>query len=352
MLRNKRLEQAARWLARSKDKDFSPDDRKMLTAWLEEDPANRSAFEEIGGIWAQVGAVEHLFAAENENECRDGLVAGSGLEQPKIGKGLPFLSGIFAGNMRLAAAGIAVALLILLCLPMIKGRSSEPKGSVTTYTTAKGEQKSVTLRDGSVLEMNVGSEISVYMSDALRRVEMSEGEVFFEVSRNPARPFEVILPTGRVRVLGTGFNVKSRAGNVAVDVEYGRVRVEDNPISPREAHNKNIILTAEQGVDITPSGRLTNLRPSRIKQVLAWQRGQMVFENTPVGQVLDELALYHHVKIRLVADGLEEKGITGTFDMRDLDRTLSIIALATSLTIEQEIDGTIKLYGGTVVGDR
>lgn len=349
---NKRLEQAARWLVRSKDKDFSSEDWKMLTDWLEADPANRAAYEELGDVWEQVGAAAHTLplSADERTAHREVPVDSHRTEKQQNVKG-PFRQ-IFSWNMRIALAGAVMAMGILLCLPAIRSYFLERTGTFKTYTTANGEQKQVTLEDGSVLKINVGSMLSVCMNNHRRQVELGEGEVFFDVAPDPARPFEVKLPTGWIQVLGTGFNVKNRAGHVSVDVDHGRVWVKDNSVSPKEIYIDSVTLTAGQGVDIRPSGRLAERRSSDIAEVLAWQRQQVVFRNVPVGRVLDELALYHHVKINLVAIGLEERGITGTFNMQNLDRTLNIIAMAASLKIEKADDGSITLSRGTVVGDR
>ena len=185
-----------------------------------------------------------------------------------------------------------------------------------------------------------------------RQVEMSEGEVFFEVKPDLDRPFEVSTANGLVRVLGTAFNVKSHRGQVTVDVEHGRVQVRDDPKGPGDMRVKGMTLVSGQGVDINSSGRLAGLRSSDIKQVLAWQKQQAVFRNTPVGEVLHELELYHNVRVKLAFGELEEKGITGTFDMRNLEQTLGVIVAAASLKIEKESDGTITLYRESVVNDR
>jgi transmembrane sensor len=182
------------------------------------------------------------------------------------------------------------------------------------------------------------------MSNRWRQVEMSEGEVFFVVAADTNRPFEVRTPNGLVRVLGTAFNVKSRSGRVAVDVERGQVLVKDAPKGPGDMRAGGVTLVAGQGVDINPSGRLSRLRPSDMKQVLAWQNRQAFFKNTPLRQVLRELELYHNVRVKLAFPELESKGITGTFDMRDLDQTLEVIMAAASLNARREADGTITLY--------
>ena len=340
--KNDRLEQAARWLARSQDRDFTPEDKKLMSAWLEENTANREAFEEMGGVWEHIGVLGHVFAPEKEYKRPKILVRHRKAERFTGLKAL--LSRFSEPKNRVAIAVAAMAVLILLCLPVLRTYLYKQSETVHAYKTMIGEQKTLTLGDGSILKMNVKSALSIRMSNKRRQVEMRQGEVFFVVAADTNRPFEVRTPNGMVRVLGTAFNVKSRSGRVAVDVERGHVLVKDAPKGPGDMRAGGVTLVAGQGVDIDPSGRLSRLRPSDMKQVLAWQNRQAFFKNTPLGEVLRELELYHDVRVKLAFPELEAKGITGTFDMCDLNQTLEVIMAAASLKAEKEADGTITLY--------
>ena len=340
--KNDRLEQATRWLVRSQDRDFTPEDKKLMAAWLEENPANREAFEEMGGVWEHIGVLGHVFAPEKEYKRPKILVRHRKAERFTGLKAL--LSRFSEPKIRAAIALTAMAVLVLLCLPVFRAYFSEQAEAVHAYKTMIGEQKTLTLGDGSVLKMNVKSALSIRMSNKRRQVEMSEGEVFFVVAADTNRPFEVRTPNGLVRVLGTAFNVKSRSGRVAVDVERGHVLVKDAPKGPGDMRAGGVTLVAGQGVDIDPSGRLSRLRPSDMKQVLAWQNRQALFKNTPLGEVLRDLELYHDVRVKLAFPELEAKGITGSFDMGNIDQTLEVIMAAASLKAEKEADGTITLY--------
>jgi ferric-dicitrate binding protein FerR (iron transport regulator) len=60
--KDERLEQAARWLVRSQDKDFTPEDKRRMHAWLNEAPANREAFEEMRKAWEHIGVLTPVLA--------------------------------------------------------------------------------------------------------------------------------------------------------------------------------------------------------------------------------------------------------------------------------------------------
>nr|WP_319396737.1 FecR domain-containing protein [uncultured Desulfobacter sp.] len=88
------------------------------------------------------------------------------------------------------------------------------------------------------------------------------------------------------------------------------------------------------------------------KQVLAWQHHPVVFKNTPLSSVLQELVLYHKVNIKLALEDFGKKRVTGTFDMQNLKQTLRIIVTAASLKMEKDTNGTITLSGEPVVKSR
>ena len=181
---------------------------------------------------------------------------------------------------------------------------------------------------------------------------MSGGEIFFSVKPDPKRPFEVRTSQGLVRVLGTAFNIKDRKESVAVDVDHGRVQVFDAPRGSGDMRSKVLTLLSGQGANIDASGRLEPLRTSRIQQVLAWQQQQIVFENTPVSSVLQELALYHNVNIKLALKEVGQQKVTGTVDMNNLEQALKTIVTAASLQIKKDTNGTITLSGKPVVKSR
>lgn len=348
--RDDRLKHAARRLVQAQDKAFTSEDRKMLEIWLEQDPANRKAFEQMSDVWEHLGVVEPVFAPEKKYAPRKMLTHQCEAEGRTSLKALFNL--FFRSNKIIAAACISLAILVLFCLPVIKMHFVEPVETFYSYNTAIGEQKTVNLSDGSILNMNVSSSVCVCMSKGYRRVQMNNGEVFFTVKPDSSRPFEVRTSKGLVRVLGTAFNIRDRKGLVAVDVDHGKVQVKSAPKGPGDMRGRALTLLSGQGADIDSTGRLAPVRTSNIQQVLAWQQHQVVFKNTPLSSVLQELALYHNVSIKPAFEELGQKRVTGTFDMHNLEQTLGIIVTAASLQMEKDTSGTITLSGEPVAKSR
>ncbi|PIE48202.1 MAG: hypothetical protein CSA42_00210 [Gammaproteobacteria bacterium] len=333
-----KLKSAARWLSLSMDSDFKPEQEAELEKWLEKDLSNRQAFEEMSRVWNRFECLSHVYAKKDIN-----------IEESDQAwhKDKPFqrLKNIFSSlySLKFAFSIAVFGLIIFFCFPFIYKDSFEPLTSISVEYTKKGEQKNIILDDGSVLEMNVNTLLIVEMSKKLRKIKLDKGEVFFKVSPDEKRPFEVVTPLCITRVLGTSFNVRNRKGQVSVDVKQGRVRVSACPSGLGDMRIQSLVLTGDRGVDIGADGRFAPLRKSSINNVLAWKQGKVIFNNAPVSEILEELELYHPVKIELKADEIKNSGISGSFYMRDLDETLSLISIAASLKIEKKSEHLIIL---------
>ncbi len=158
----------------------------MLEMWLEKDPVNRKAFEEMNDVWAHLGVLEPIFAPEGKYDPREMLTHQYGVQKKINLKAL--LNLFFKPNKKMAAVCISMAILVLFCLPVIKMHFVEPVKTFHPYSTTTGEQKTVTLSDGSIIQMNVSSSIYVCISQRYRRVEMNDGEVFFTAKPDSRRP--------------------------------------------------------------------------------------------------------------------------------------------------------------------
>lgn len=98
----------------------------------------------------------------------------------------------------------------------------------TTVTTGNGEKKTITVKDGTQLTLNAGTTLHIYNDfSTTRKVDLVDGEVFFEVHKDPQRPFQIQSSGLTITVLGTSFNVLSykELSKTTVGVMTGKVRV-------------------------------------------------------------------------------------------------------------------------------
>ena len=326
-LTDQNLEQAAQWFARSRAEDFSEKEKTQFDAWLRADASHRAAFKEMGETWQEVGlAIAPLALPKRpvaSTRCR------------------------FFTWPRFQLAGFAAMFLLVISVLFFRSEITNCwvliMGEEITYRTEIGKIQKITLKDGSTMEMNGDSSVTVRFSRWWRKVGLSEGEIFFHVAYNTQTPFEVRSHQGLVRVLGTDFHVRSRNGKVAVDVENGRVQVTTDPESNSGISGRGVVIKGGQGVDYNWAGRMDRMRVASLDEVSAWRKGKIVFRSRRLSEVLQELEHYHRVRLKLPDKELSNSRFTGTFDSHDLNEILEAIKVSFSLRSEIAPDGTVVL---------
>ena len=321
------LEQAAQWFARSRAEDFSEDEKDQFESWLKADVSHRAAFKEMKEIWQEAGI----------------LLSPSTLPDRRVASARYR----FFPWPRLRVVSLAAMILLVVSIFFFRlevmNYYTLIMGKEITYRTKIGEIQKIILKDGSKLEINGHSSVTVRFSKWRRKVDLPEGEVFFHVAYNPQRPFEVKSNLGMVRVLGTGFHVRSRNGRVSVDVENGRVHVTTDPERNSGILAREVIIKGGESVDYNWSGRMDRMRVARLDEVSAWRKGKIVFRSRRLWEVLQELEHYHTVKLKFGDKKLRNSRFTGTFDSHDLDEILEAIKVSFSLKSEITTDGTMVL---------
>ena len=326
-LTNKDLEQAAQWFARSRAEDFSEDERDRFESWLKADTSHWAAFKEMEKTWQEAS----LLLSPSSLQDRQAASTRYRL--------FPW--------PRLRLAGLAAMVFLVISISFFRLEMTNCwhliMGKEITYRTETGETQKITLKDGSRLEMNGDSSVTVCFNKWRRKMDLPEGEIFFQVAYNPQRPFEVRSHQGMVRVLGTSFHVRGRNGRVAVDVENGRIQVTTDPERNSGILAREAIIKGGEAVDYNWSGRMDRIRVSRVEEVSAWRKGKIVFRSRRLWEVLQELEHYHKVRLELPDKKLWNSRFTGTFESHDLDEILEAIKVSFSLSSEIRPDGTVVL---------
>jgi transmembrane sensor len=288
---------AADWFARLRD-DADLDAWTDFQAWLEADPAHRLAYEDVEALWLDLEdpAAEALLATATATpstptdtkvlEPRSTVTA----FKPRLRRPAPWL---IAGGA--IAASIAVLLLVPRWLP------SAP----TDYVTTKGEVRAVTLADGSRLTLGADTRVSVTMRAGRRDVILADGQAAFDVVHKPGSPFVVALGDQRVRVVGTEFNISRHEGRTAVTVRRGVVAVA-------QASGGEVRLTRGQQVLHTEGSTVQEVRGADPDAVFAWRSGRLIYDNTPLADVVADFNRYGGVPIRIDPSAANVK-VSGVF---------------------------------------
>ncbi|MFZ2169357.1 MAG: FecR domain-containing protein, partial [Methylococcaceae bacterium] len=197
------------------------------------------------------------------------------------------------------------------------------------YRTAKGESASIQLSDGSRIDLNTDTELSVQYTWTTRSVKLERGEALFAVVHNAEKPFEVIAAGGRIQDIGTRFNVYQQAGRVSVTVLEGEVSVAGS--QSHTAQN----LTPGQQISYDSTGRTSAISRADIDVVTAWQKGQLVFKGQPLSVVLEQLGRYHDASLQVQGSQLQTLKVSGVFPTDNLNLVFNTIAGALPIEVTQ-----------------
>ncbi|MBD9388534.1 FecR domain-containing protein [Agrobacterium sp. AGB01] len=183
-------------------------------------------------------------------------------------------------------------------------------GAKPDYKTTTAEVRHLTLADNSTVTLGPNSGITVEMTDQVRRIGLLDGMAFFDVTHDPARPFEVKSGDTYTKVLGTSFDVSLVDDLTAVSVVHGRVAVHDNALPGRELQ-----ITDGEWIKIA-TGKTTYSRGQRNPdQMAAWRQGLIVAEDEPLSDVVARVSRWHRGRVVLASPSLSRQRISGVFDL-------------------------------------
>jgi transmembrane sensor len=223
---------------------------------------------------------------------------------------------------------VLAAILGLSALAFLGGLFGPPASFFADYRSSTGEVRSVTLRDGSRVDLDTGTSFDV--SDGGRTITLYTGQVFVKVSPDPARPFTVLAGTGRVRAIGTAFAVRRDAGRITVVVSESVVRVN----VPRDGPTATADIAAGQAISYSSTG-LGAPETVDVAAATSWRSGELVFHGRPLGAVIAELDRYRRGKIFILDAAIEQLAVTGNFDVRDPDAFLESLQLALPVRVHR-----------------
>lgn len=163
-----------------------------------------------------------------------------------------------------------------------------------------GQRSKIVLSDGSVVTLGAGSRLNYpeHFADSTREIAL-EGEAFFEVTKNPEKPF--IIHTGAVqtKVLGTSFKVDAFKGqNVQVAVATGKVRVDRNTANTGKLESIAVLLPGD-AVDWNPATGTAIKTKRAIEELTGWQKGKLSFTGMPLKNVVHVLERWYNVTIEV-----------------------------------------------------
>jgi len=333
--------EAAEWIVRLQEADLSAALRAEFVEWLLRSPDHVEEFLAISRVW---GETQHASEARFD---ADQLVASALLRSGadnvimldparQVAKAdedeVPHSPAITARKYRFSA----VAAVVLVAVTAITWLRIDGWMNSNIIRTAIGEQRSITLADGSIVDINTDSELRVDFERGERKLRLVRGEARFKVAKDPKRPFIVATPQATIRALGTIFNVRAESERTAVAVLEGHVLVREFEAPPGD--RAHIELKAGQQAAVNVTGEIVPAAGPPIERVAQWTNRRLVFRQEPLAVVVAEFNRYHRTPIRIETPQLAGLLISGTFDSSDLNSLLEYFARFENVTVERDGD--------------
>lgn len=225
----------------------------------------------------------------------------------------------------------------LLLLAMVAGAAwIDPAYRSEHFASQVGQRQTLQLADGSQVLLDSNSEVTISWHIRSRQVELKAGQALFEVSPMLYRPFLVDAGLAAVRVVGTRFNVTRQKQDVQVTVARGKVIVQASATGALTAlaHGQQLRLH---------KGQEAQVRRVDADDVTAWQQSRLIFESTPLEEVIDTLQRYHQQPIRLMDPRLARLPVSGVFDSDHVDRLLALLPDILPLSVSSAADGSVLI---------
>ncbi len=304
-------------ITRHLSREATPEEEVQLHNWLVQDEANKRIFAEYLDLW------EKKLPHKAEFDLAKGLQRlNHKIDQHEEHE----VKAHSSFGWRKIAASVTIFLAASFGVYFL-GKYSEWSSrniSYTARTTSSAERTTLTLSDGSVVQLNSNSALRYPETfKGFKREVYLTGEAFFEVVKDSLRPFIIHTDDVTTQVLGTSFNVNTTNNLITVSVATGKVKVSRE----KEIY---LLLPAEK---ITYSA-LTNKMiksPANLEHELAWKNNTIIFEDTQLSEAAKKLEQTFGVKINFENNALEKCLITGKYTNVSLEKILRAMSFSTGM---------------------
>ena len=322
-----RAEEASIWIARL-ERGLSNKEEQDIQAWMARDSKNRDELLALGALWDQMDSLSKLSE----------LVPHS--RKQNVGK-------------HFAVAASFAAILIAGALFLVAEQPNAPAPAIARaaverearYVTPVGDQATVLLNDGSVVQLNTDTRLEVLMLPTERRLTLERGEIHVDVAHDTARPLKVLVGDRVIQAVGTSFNVRiDESQEIELIVTEGSVRVEIKPgnrrvppESPMVSANQRVLIDEQHAKDIQV------LEPDEIDMRLSWREGNLIFRGESLGSAAHEVGRYTNLEFVIPSDELKQLRVAGRFKAGDVEGFLASLRASFDITDERIDDHTILL---------
>lgn len=311
------ITQATKWQARLSSDLVTDQQQLEFKQWLSAKPENQLTWQEINSFWLGLDTLSEADVLPPQLDQNEKIAFQTIHPQPPKISTLP--------KQKSTRPALAIAASLLLTVSLFY---SQAEYWFADYKTAPGEQHTLQLADGSQIFLNTDTLLSVDYKDNQRQITLHQGEAYFDVASDKSRPFIVTTEAGRIRALGTEFDIKSRDDQVAVTVFEHAVRVSLN--------NGQIVENLQEGQQLFFDDKSINTPTiANLSRTQSWRDHRIVFQDKPLNEVIAELNHYRSGLIMILNSEIKALPVTGVFDTDDTNIALKTIEQSLPVTISK-----------------
>jgi len=293
--------EAAAWLARLHADDRSDADENAFRTWLAAKPENARAFEAVTNLWDLADGLRMVPVASARSRLR--------IRRRTVIASL--------GSLAAAAGGLAFW----------------EEAYAGVYQTTVGEQKRVTLSDGTQCFLDTDTRIRERSSASLRTVELDRGRADFRVKQDNRRPFVVEAANQRIVAEQSTLDVRRDGGRISVVLLEGRATVA----TAARALAQPVVLTRGERAVVAENMPIRVDRPN-LSPLIAWQTGQAMFENDTLAAAAAEMNRYSTIPLTVDDPVIARLKLSGVYRVGDNDAFAHSVALLLPVTLERYPD--------------
>jgi len=308
-----RAEEAARWCVRLCEGEMTSPERAQFTQWLASDPAHRAAFDQAAGAWQQVSALETsseiiaLRVAALESLRR--------AQRARVGRRL-----LGIRTPWVVAASVVIALL----LGTLAWRNPGPE----QFSSGIGQRRSVSLADGSSVNLDASSAVLVRYSAGARTLQLLRGRAKFQVAKDTKRPFLVRAADREIVATGTIFSVEIVQNEVQVILYQGHVSVM-GPDRVRTA------LVAGEELFAPISVAQVHIETASVARSLSWESDRLEFVDEPLASAVERVNRYARNPVSIGDSAAASERISGVFTADDTRAFIEGVTAVSALRAEE-----------------
>lgn len=298
--------QAASWFSRNRNQP-SRQDRKAFARWMQT-PEHTRAYRQFEQLW------DDLAALKQANRPVPLPVPRAPRWRPALATAAALLCAVLAGNL---------------------GAGSE---AFSQRISASQAVQVLQLPDGSQLHVNAQTRLHLDFSAEQRLIQLEHGQLYIEVAPDKERPLFIDAGSGRVRVVGTGFDVRRGDRELVVAVAHGQVAFD----TPGE-RQPPLLLGTRQGATYDLARGILTRRELGEQKVADWREGQVSFRNRELASLIDELGLYRQQPVVLADPTLGRYKVSGNLDVHDPDALLNALPALLPVKTTLLADGRLRI---------